>query len=127
MPEPASSASFVTVVLFAAASTLLGPLLGPIMLVVITSSVGAFIAAAEAETAGVRHVFVFVLRGALFATVLAFGTADWVEIRFGLVGHSALAAIAAGIGYRAHRLGDLLAIARAMHAAATKGWGRGGK
>lgn len=121
MPDPAVSPAVGAAVMYAAAAAALGPMLGPVMLVTIMSSLGAFIAAAESETFGVRHVFVFVLRGSLFALALAFLAAEWVEQRFGLAGHSILCGFAVLIGYRAHRLGDLLLIARAIQAAVTKG------
>lgn len=104
MSDPTTASPVVTVALFSAAAALAGPLFGPIMLVVITSAVGAYVAAAEAQTATTREVLIFVLRGALFAVVLSAIASEWVEARFGMAGHSALAAASAFIGYYAHRL-----------------------
>lgn len=118
MTDPSASSPLLTVALFASSTALLGPLLGPTMLVVIASAVGAFIAAAEGETNGVRDVVVYVLRGAFFAMVLAAIMADWVERNFGLVGHSALAGASGFIGYYAHRVRDLVATASRILAGA---------
>lgn len=84
------------------------------MLVVVMGSVGSFIAASEADTTSVRQVIVFVLRGALFALGIGFLASDWLEAKLGLAGHSALGGVAAVIGYRAHRLGDVVAWARLL-------------
>jgi hypothetical protein len=89
-------------------------MLGPIILVVAIGAVGSFIAAAECNTRSVWDVLVYVLRGALFSLVLAFLCSDWIEARFGLGGHTALAAVAAVIGYNAHRARDLVAFARLL-------------
>lgn len=106
MAEPSSPALVTGVV--ALASAALGPLLGPYTLIIITSAVGAFVAAAEAHTESRRDVFVYVLRGATFALGFAAIAADWAERHWGLPGRSALAATSVVIGYQAHQVHRLI-------------------
>ena len=101
MAEPASP--LLVSGLVAVATSALGPLLGPHALIIIVASGGAFLASAEANTGSRREVFIFVVRGALFALCFAAISADWVERHWGLPGHSLLAGVALGIGYQAHQ------------------------
>lgn len=109
MTEPSSPVLLTALV--ALATSALGPLLGPYTLIVIASTAGAFVAAAEAHTNSRREVFVYVLRGALFATAFAALTADWAERHWSLPGYSALAGVSVLIGYQAHQVHRLIPLA----------------
>jgi hypothetical protein len=108
MAEPASP--LLVTGLVAVAASALGPLLGPHALIVIVSAGGAFLAAAEAHTESRREVFIYVVRGALFALCFAAISAEWVERHWGLPGHSLLAGVALGIGYQAHQAHRLVRV-----------------
>lgn len=109
MAEP-SSPVLVTA-LVALASSALGPLLGPYTLIVVASSVGAFVAAAEAHTESRRDVFVYVLRGTIFALCFAAICTDWTERHWGLASHSLLPIVSVLIGYQAHQVHRLIPLA----------------